>query len=372
MKILSIHNIFWSHYKNALFATVQKHADKQGIDWQFVHIARNELKRKSLEFAGSEYDLAYRYKVLFDDYLDNLSFIKITRGVLKEIRNQKPDVLNLTGFYPLYNLIWIAYGVFKGIKVVISNDSTASDQANNWIKNIIKKWAVGNADGFFCFGKNALEYMQQLGAKDFQILADKCGVVNNDLVYKLYGDKSENELKNKFMYIGRLSEEKNLPLLLAAFAKLKTNVWKLVMVGDGPLKEALLVQAKALNINDKIEWESSKPWYEIPSMLHKGDVLMLTSLSEAWGLVINEAMVCGKPVIISDKCGCVADLVPNGEEGIVFESDSVESLSTAMEQFMGNPAMVYTMGRAARQRIAQYTLDNAAAMMVSGVKRICR
>ena len=77
--------------------------------------------------------------------------------------------------------------------------------------------------------------------------------------------------------------------------------------------------------------------------------------AEPWGLVVNEAMACGKPAIVSDQVGCAADLVAPGETGEVFPFDDWRALADAMMRFARDPASLGVMGQVARERISAYS-----------------
>ncbi len=370
MKVLTIHNLRWPHYKNALFAEIQFQAKESGVVWDFVHIARNELSRKNLENQSTALERDYEYEVLFDDYLENISSIQIFKALLATLNKYKPDVLNITGFSAWYWLLIELVTRLKGIKVVISNDSTAGDNQSVWWKKVIKKMAVKNAHGFFCFGRLAVDYMKSLGAKDAEILAQNCGVVDNVKIAEIYESSEKKNDYRAFIYVGRFLEIKNLSMLLRSFANTKNNDWKLILLGSGDQEAELKKLALTLGIEKQLEWISGKPWYEVPKYLKQADVLVLPSKSEPWGLVVNEAMACGMPVIVSDKCGCWPDLVPENGGGFVFNHEDSAELSNCLQKFIKNPELVSKMGDKARMKIQNYSIASAAKQMIAGVKNI--
>jgi glycosyltransferase involved in cell wall biosynthesis len=99
------------------------------------------------------------------------------------------------------------------------------------------------------------------------------------------------------------------------------------------------------------------------------DVLVLPSYSEPWGLVVNEAMACGMPVIVSEKCGCAPDLVQNGKNGISINPYDGKSLTDALNFFIENPTKIEVMGRVSKEIIEEYTPQKVAQEMYLGFKR---
>jgi glycosyltransferase involved in cell wall biosynthesis len=109
-------------------------------------------------------------------------------------------------------------------------------------------------------------------------------------------------------------------------------------------------------------------WREVPKYLALSDVLVLPSYSEPWGLVVNEAMACGMPVIVSEKCGCAPDLVQNGKNGISINPYEGKSLTDALNFFIENPTKIEVMGRVSKEIIEEYT-QKVAQEMYLGFKR---
>ena len=376
MKLLIIHNILWSHYKNALFSELHKQCQQNNISLQVLQIARNEVSRASFENTDKAFFNAnYPYTLLFDDFSENIPLKEVFKAILKQIRVFNPDVVNITGFYTWVHLAIIAYCKFSGIKVIMSNDSTRGDNVAVGWKEILKKKIISWCSGFFCFGTLAKEYMLALGAKPAQILAVHCGVVENDKVIELFEEakqslQNQQFPKNNFIYVGRFFEHKNLLLLLKAFQKANKNIdWGLILLGGG-VQQGELEQFSKENALKNVFLVEGKPWYEVPQFLAISSVLVLPSKSEPWGLVVNEAMACKMPVIVSDKCGCHADLVAPSKNGFVFKHDSEDELSKYLTFFIENPAEIEKMGANSYEIIQQYSPQKAVGEMIHGLKKL--
>lgn len=130
--------------------------------------------------------------------------------------------------------------------------------------------------------------------------------------------------QGKFLYVGRLAPEKNLSLLLEAFTLLPTL--SLTLVGQGPLKENLLAKSpKNVQILDHM------PNQLLAKVYQEHDVFILPSYKEPWGLVIEEALFYGMPVIASKHVGCAKDLIVNNQVGTLFSPTSSTSLIQAID-----------------------------------------
>ena len=180
-----------------------------------------------------------------------------------------------------------------------------------------------------------------------------------------------NVAPKNFIFVGRLIDYKNLFHFLDAFhlarQKSKEN-WGVIILGDGELKTDLQQFISNKNIQN-VSFQSGVSWQQVPQYLALSNVLVLPSYSEPWGLVVNEAMACGLPVIVSEKCGCAIDLVKNGENGFIVEPDNIEQLTNLMLKFMNQEVDSEHMGLVSEQIIAEYSPKNVALEMYLGFKK---
>jgi len=142
-----------------------------------------------------------------------------------------------------------------------------------------------------------------------------------------------------------------------------------LMVGDGPLRRECERIAKEGGV--PIRFAGFLNQTQIVSSYVASDVLVLPSDGgETWGLVVNEAMVCGRPCIVSDRVGCGPDLVTSGETGFLFPLGDVECLANLMKQCAEDePALAY-MGVCARSRVAQYSTSVAVEGVLRAVEAV--
>lgn len=162
-----------------------------------------------------------------------------------------------------------------------------------------------------------------------------------------YGlDKSKHLI---FGIVARLSEEKGHCFLLPAFAsvlKLMPNA-RLMVIGDGPLRDDIHHQAKALGLGENIIFTGVKR--NIPDFLAIFDVFVLSSTRESFPLAAREAMAAGRAVIAPHIGGC-PEVVEDNVTGLLFEAGNIESLATAMRNIIEGRRYI-TMGTAARERV---------------------
>lgn len=368
MRILIIHNQLWAHYKSKLFSEIYK-AIKQDYPKSVLKVAQispYEKSRKGMVY-NEGYTYEYPYQLLFDACLEEIPFTSRLKALFRQFHEFKPTVLNITGYFDWAQVLLMFYAKLRGVRVVLSSESSSDDHNRHFLKEQLKKFIVNRADSYFCFGTTSANYLESLGVNKRKITVKNAAVIDDEIIRYKYVQATEIKNDNgiTFIYVGRLSKEKNLNLLIKAFINsvntFDTNL-NLKIVGTGPQKKELESIASEY---PQISFEGSKPWYEIPNYLAKSDVLILPSKSEPWGLVVNEAMICGMPVIVSTKCGCVVDLVKNKINGFTFEPTNQKELEDAMSYFIKEPTAIRKMGQASVEIIKPFSVVKVARAMVN-------
>ncbi|QDK79605.1 glycosyltransferase family 4 protein [Spirosoma sp. KCTC 42546] len=386
MRILIVHNLLWAHYKSSVFQALQQLVNQRNdISVQVIQIARNERSRARLEANPEEAPptYTYNYELLFDRYVEDISVRERTQALLRQARAYRPDVINLTGYYDPAQLLLLVWAKANGIRVVMQTESTAADQQRGGWKERVKRWVFRQCDGFFCFGSQAADYVIQLGVPASKILLRKNAVDNTALrstFERALASRAQQQQvlgvrPNNFVFVGRLIEAKNLPMLLTSFAEASKESangakWGVILLGDGVEQANLTQLIHTLGLTEQVIHLPGRPWFKVPELLALSNVLVLPSRSEPWGLVVNEAMACGLPVIVSDRCGCAIDLVRNGQNGFVFDPDQPAQLTHQLVLFMDNSVDTEQMGKAAKQLIAPYAPEVVAQEMLDGFIKI--
>jgi glycosyltransferase involved in cell wall biosynthesis len=175
-----------------------------------------------------------------------------------------------------------------------------------------------------------------------------------------------------FLYVGRLSVEKGLDDLFSAFCAVYKAFpkAKLDLVGSGPLAEELKQRVARLEMSHAISFLGSKPLDEIAPLFMRSTALVLPSHSEPWGLVINEALSYGCPVVVSSACGCVPDLALDGVTGYAFEVSDVDALAQAMTRITKFSNDRANVARKCLEVISNYTPERAATQILDGCVRM--
>lgn len=307
---------------------------------------------------GDESELLEGYDYQFlKNYSPDPSYLKwphglMNIGIFNEIRKQRPDGVVLMSWL---NFTWwtaIAASRIFGVPFYYLTDANidgemTGSRKKRWIKRlflgkIIFKWA----SGFLCAGtanKKLYEFynvpenklMDFAYSWGYESLLD----VSSDLRQKKFEIRQELGIPNDkevILYSGRLSPEKSPFHLLDAYRSMDSTDKALVFVGDGNLRAGMEEYVAEHNL-ESVYFSGFKDRKEIPKYFAMADVLVLPSRRETWGMVINEALCMGLPVIVSDQVGAGKDLVRDGYNGFLFHHEDPEGLSNALNRFFALP-----------------------------------
>jgi glycosyltransferase involved in cell wall biosynthesis len=161
--------------------------------------------------------------------------------------------------------------------------------------------------------------------------------------------------------------------LLRAFAKANLSNALLVFAGEGPLRRQLEAEAALLGVTSRARLLGFVNQTQLPAIYSAADLLVLPSSYDAFGVVVNEAMLCGRPVAASDHVGAARDLIAHGSDGFVFPCGNVEALAEILQQAGAEPERLSGMGRAARTRMESWSpRENIQATLAAVARGVSR
>lgn len=181
-----------------------------------------------------------------------------------------------------------------------------------------------------------------------------------------------NEEDFCFLFAGKFARVKRVKDLLKA-ASLVSNAGtriQLLLVGCGEQDRDLKHVADESGVD--VSFAGFVNQSRMPEAYAAADCLVLPSDSETWGLVVNEAMTCGLPAIVSDAVGCAADLVENGITGFVYPRGDISALAESLRQMAASPERARQMGAEAQKRIGSYSAAVAADGILAGARALAK
>lgn len=289
---------------------------------------------------GTRSNLPFDYHFLFSgDYWKRPKIRTFKRliSLLSSIRYKK---LIFSGWMSMeYNL----YSFFSPKKKnVMICESSKFEVDTTGLKGWVKRRIIGRMSAMLPSGKPHKELLESLGFKGPQYITGSVGIFNMNKGADNPDTLSRIERVKKsgaqFLYVGRLTDVKNLSLLIECFNK---NGLPLTLAGDGELMDSLKAMAGPnITFLGFIENEN------LARIYNQHDVFILPSKSEPWGLVVEEALFRGLPAIVSDVVGSGPDMVLETGAGVTFSHDSAESLQEAIDKVMANYAEYATVAYA--------------------------
>lgn len=369
--ILITHNILWSKYKGAVFSVLHKLGLNAKHEIEFLQIAETENDRVGLAGVDLSYH-QYPYKLMFKGSYGEQSKWLLIKSLFLEIWHTKAAMVVLAGYHsPEYWAMLLA-AKLRGKVVAVFCDSTALDRPHVFVKNILKRLFFSQCDTFFCYGQRSREYLMSLGAPSeaIKFRCQAAALPHDYNVNSVIVSRTSLQCIDapRYLYVGRLSPEKNLSDLLHAFKLVvKTHInAQLIIVGGGPIKQALMELSDQLGLSASIVFAGSKNIDELQLEYLKASYMVLPSSSEPWGLVVNEALSFGCPVVVSHRCGCVPELVIDGETGFVFECGNVDELAAKLIAVPHVFADAENTAKNCTQHISAFTPTDAAQQILDG------
>ena len=300
----------------------------------------------------------------------------------RRIEDWNPDVLLVVGWNYKSHLGIMRH--FKGrVPILFKGDSTLIDERpgiRRLLRRIFLKWVYWHIDYALYVGENNKAYFLAHGIKESQLYFVPHAVDNDRFAepheeYEKAAGKWRAELGISdndavFLFAGKLEPKKNPGFMLKMARSILSEHYKFVIVGNGILEDELKKDAA----NDKrIIFLGFQNQQIMPVLYRVGDIFVLPSTGpgETWGLSINEAMACKRPVIVSRKVGCAPDLVVEGKTGWIAETDSKngETLMFKLSDLLGEENKFRPLGENAFEKIKQYSysvaIENFLELMIT-------
>jgi 1,2-diacylglycerol 3-alpha-glucosyltransferase len=285
----------------------------------------------------------------------------------------KPHVVAVPGWAFVDALSALEWCDARRTPAVVMSESTAWDERRSFWKEWIKTRLVRMNSAGLAGGTPHERYLVQLGLEPERIFLGY-DVVDNDYFQK-QADAARADAQNLrqkfslpekyFLASARFIEKKNLFRLLQAYARYreqaKSENWSLVLLGDGPLKPELQKLVTDLKLENSVVMPGFKQYHELPVYFGLADAFVHASTTEQWGLVVNEAMAAGLPVLVSDRCGCAPDLVQNNVNGFQFDPDKTRELAQLLGKISAPDFPLANFGASSRKIVSAWGPERFAA-----------
>lgn len=291
--------------------------------------------------------------------LESVSIFSIISRLFKELRSTNPDIVAVAGYANPAIFFTLLWGIVNRKKIILLSATKEDDACRNPLTESLKRLVISRYSGALVGGKPQQRYLAKLGMPPDHI---KVGynVVGNQAFNPTLIRKLPSPLeKPYFLSVNRFVPKKNLLLLLQAYNKYQSfscNIpYDLVLCGDGPLKSEVESYISRHGLKHKVHLPGFLQQDELKPYYAHAKCFIHASLQEQWGLVVNEAMAAGLPVLVSNKCGCYEDLILEGVNGFSFTPDNVSQLSKLMLKVSSEEINLLDMGEASLAHIKRFS-----------------
>jgi glycosyltransferase involved in cell wall biosynthesis len=293
-------------------------------------------------------------------------------GLGRIIRQQRFDVLWVHSLGRATSIAAIGLSYLHGVPVLVRDEANEISRVRGAIKNYVRTGSrhllYSAISGFLAIGTlNRRQYLAD-GVEPRRIFDMPYAVDNDDWQRRIRDARGRvGQLRQQFglepdrpviLTVARLAEQKGHMSLFEAWRELKrttaSNSPYLILVGDGPLRDRLTAAASGLS---DIRFAGFKSQTELAAFYALAGIFVLPSLWESWGLVINEAMNAGCPIVASDKVGSAHDLLRDGTNGFRFEAGNARQLAAVLRRLLESSARRAEMRNASLHRIRAWSFD---------------
>lgn len=287
-----------------------------------------------------------------------------------------PTYLIVYGYNQLVHWLAMRWANARGVPFALRSDSNVhldnSTTLRSRMRRRLLRRTVARAAGLLTVGTANELYWKRYGAPDARIFPAPYAI-DNERVARLVGDwRIRDDVRLRLLYVGRLIERKGVDVLLRAFEDVcESKDLALTIVGDGP-ERGRLKAMQSPNARARTQWLGKLSNEAAIRRMGAADLFVLPSRYEPWGLVVNEAMAAGLPVLTHQHGGAAIDLVENGRTGWILEDVSVDALRNALVRIAHNREDIQEMGQAARIRIQAWSIQNTVDGMMRAIQSTCR
>lgn len=301
---------------------------------------------------------------------------RIKYDIFNQFKKTKYDLAIAYEYSTLTSILFIIMCKINKIPYLINSDGNFIN--SHLIKDIVKRFLISGAAGCLASGKYAKEYFLFYGAREEDIYFHNfTSLYADDILSEPIDPEKKIRLRNRLQLsryskivitVGRFIRSKRIDVLISAWEHLPSD-WLLVIVGEGELEHDYKRQVEDASLANVIftghlKAEKLKEYYLA------SDLFVLPTELDVWGLVVNEALSSGLPVITTDKCIAGLELITDGHNGYISSVGDVESLSTKIKDILLDEKKYPLFSTNALNSIKNYTYESVSSSHMYAIKKI--
>jgi glycosyltransferase involved in cell wall biosynthesis len=365
-------------YRRALFGVlrVQLAAVDLGLEVLYTSDPSKHVRRGGAHDGDDAADDTYVHGLSFRRGYEHV--ITVPVGLGRAIARRDPVCVVAAGFGPssIASAIWCHSA--KVPHLIYSGGWPGQEGDIGRLQLMLRRWLVRKAAAYVAYGTAAAHYLISIGAEPNRVFCAWNTVDLEGISSAAQAAAARRpEISPKYclagknlLYVGSLVERKGVRELVSAAlaAECDSEDWALHLVGGGPLTDELKARVRAAGREANFRFHGLRPEADVAELLGVVDGFILPTKREAWGLVINEAMACGVPVVASPCAGATRDLIEPGITGYVVEPHDIAGLAAMISQLVSDDPASKRVGQAGAEAVrAKASLGKAAEGFVSAV-----
>ncbi len=353
-------------------------AQQNGIHLHVIFLAENDPTQRQWPVYKDEIRFSYYVLPGWRRRVGKQNLL-LNWGMAAALGRADPDVIVCGGYNYVASWKAMRWARRNRVPFLLWLESTTRDFRSGFrLIESLKSRFLHACDGFVVPGISSSEYLRNYGAPEEIVFTAPNAVDSQFFVQKTEMVRRNATMQRRalhlpdrfFLFAGRLVAEKGVFDLLQAYAALSLELRKevgLVFVGDGDARSELTRQAAAIKPGS-VRFTGFAQREQLAAYYALADIFVFPTHTDPWGLVVNEALACGLPVICSGTAGCAADLVEDHWNGRVVRAGEIGQLASVMEELAGDPELRAIMSKRSRERVMQYSPEAWAAGMGQAVR----
>lgn len=293
-----------------------------------------------------------------------------------------PDAVAVPGWSNRGAFAATAWCHKNAVPMVVMSDSNHWDASRNWVTEWVKRRYLRSASAALVAGRSHADYLAMLGVDSASTFVGYDVVDNSH--FQIGSEQARRDERaarlahglpdRYFLACARFVPKKNLFTLIRAYASYRAATPKqepveLLLLGNGEQRAEIEKLAEELGIRQHLHLPGFRQYHELPIYYGLAEAFIQASTIEQWGLVVNEATASGLPVIVSDRCGCAAELVQPGVNGFTFDPARVDELAALLTRVAAADFPRSEYGRESQRIIAAWGPERFASSLLAAAEK---
>ncbi|MCJ8279698.1 MAG: glycosyltransferase family 4 protein [Rivularia sp. ALOHA_DT_140] len=369
---MSITILFTNYGPYHLSRLAACHKNSHHLNWDFVGIelSRSEKqypwKAKIDNFSGK------LISVISEQPLEEVQPTLLIQKLFSVLSQIDPEVIVIAGYANIGMFAALLWSIWHRKPAILLSESKEDDAPRSYLSEIIKRWILKGYKAALVGGKPQKRYLIKLGMNPKSIFTGYNVVGNDEFQPEKIKSLPVPHQKPYFLAINRFVAKKNLLTLISSYGNYSQtagiDAWDLVLCGNGELRPQIEQQIAELNLQDSVHLPGFLQQDELLPYFAHAKCFIHASIQEQWGLVVNEAMAAGLPILVSNHCGCFEDLVIESVNGFGFDPENSQQLTELMLKMSSGEIDLEKMSQASLEHIQKFSPDYFAEGLMQAIE----